>query len=67
MATFGCPPVSSICSTGIGGSYVRTVQTDSALTTSFGRHDFLGVIIDDSVKRLKWGRPPASEKLPTRL
>jgi hypothetical protein len=67
MATFGCPPVNSICSTGIDGSYVQTVQTDSALTTSFGRHDFIGVITDDSVKRLKWGRPPASGKLPTRL
>ena len=49
MATFGCPPVSSICSIGIVVSYVQTVQTDSALTTSFGRHDFIGVITDDSV------------------
>jgi hypothetical protein len=40
---------------------------DSAHTTSFGRHDFFGVITEDSVKRLKWVRPPASGKLPTRL
>ena len=51
-----------MCPTQIDARGVQTVQTDSALTTWFGRPDFLGVITDDSIKWLKWGK-----NLPTRL
>jgi hypothetical protein len=51
-----------MCPTQIDARGVQTVQTDSALTTWFGRPDFRGVITDDSVKWLKWGK-----NLPTRL
>ncbi len=36
------PPLNPMCSTEIDARGVQTVQTDSALTTWFGRYDYLG-------------------------